>query len=191
MAGCVSGGAVVEAGSGVAAPWRRLQAAALLSQAAERGLLPLSFTSVSFPFLLLLWFSFPLFSLLSVLFFLSPFSLFRFFRSPLSLLCFFRFLLLSPVRSLLSLFPLFFLLFFSAFLASIYRGQGRCFLQLSWGAAGWSAIGRGCRGSVGGARWMVGHCVRSVGSRRENGRQNSKKKLPFFLLPRCVIGGRR
>ena len=30
-----------------------------------------------------------------------------------------------------------------------------------------------CQGSVGGARWVVGHCVRSVGSRRESGRQNS------------------
>ena len=106
MAGCVSGGAVVEAGSGVAAPWRRLQAAALLSQAAERGLLPLSFTSVSFPFLLLLWFSFPLFSLLSVLFFLSPFSLFQFFRSPLSLsFGFFVLLSLSSVFFVFSFFP--------------------------------------------------------------------------------------
>jgi hypothetical protein len=26
---------------------------------------------------------------------------------------------------------------------------------------------------VGGERWMVGHCVRSVGFRRESGRQNS------------------
>jgi hypothetical protein len=95
VAGCVSGGSVVEAGSGVAAPWRRLQAAALLSQAAERGILPLSFSSVSFPFLLLLWFSFPLFSLLSVLFSLSPFSLFRFFPF-LSLSSVFRFLLLPP-----------------------------------------------------------------------------------------------
>ena len=88
----VSGGAVVEADSGVAAHWRRLQAAALLSQADERGILPLSFSSVSFPFLLLLWFSFPL---LSVLFSLSPFSLFRFF-SFLSLSSVFRFLLLPP-----------------------------------------------------------------------------------------------
>jgi hypothetical protein len=83
VACCVSGGAVVEAGSGVAAHWRRLQAAALLSQAAERGILPLSFSSVSFPLLLLLWFSFPLFSFLSVLSSSSPLSLsFGFFRSP-------------------------------------------------------------------------------------------------------------
>jgi len=96
VACCVSGGAVVEAGSGVAAPWRRLQAAALLSQAAERGILPLSFSSVSFPFLLFLWFSFPLFSLLSVLFFLYPFSLFRFFLFSSLSSVFFRFLLLPP-----------------------------------------------------------------------------------------------
>jgi len=42
-----------------------------------------------------------------------------------------------------------------------------------------------------GARWVVGHCVRSVGSRRESGRQKFKLKQNFFLLPRCVIGGRR
>jgi hypothetical protein len=103
------------------------------------SLLPLPFLSLLFFFVLL--------SLSSVFFVFSFFPL---------------------VCSLLSLFPLFFLpLFFSAFLASIYRGQGRCFLQLSWGAVGWSAIGRGCRGLVGGARWVVGHCVRSVGSRRE------------------------
>ena len=92
VAGCVSGGSVVEAGSGVAAPWRRLQAAALLSQAAERGILPLSFSSVSFPFLLLLWFSFPLFSFLSVLSSSSPLSLsFGFFSVLLPSPLFFSF----------------------------------------------------------------------------------------------------
>jgi len=92
VACCVSGGAVVEAGSGVAAHWRRLQAAALLSQAAERRILPLSFSSVSFPLLLLLWFSFPLFSILSVLSSSSPLSLsFGFFSFSSSLLCFSRF----------------------------------------------------------------------------------------------------
>jgi len=108
VACCVSGGAVVEAGGGDAAPWQRLQAAALLSQAAERGILPLSFSSVSFPFLLLLWFSFPLFSLLSVLFFLSPFSLFRFFPFSSLSSVFFRFLLLPRLLSLLRSFSLFF-----------------------------------------------------------------------------------
>jgi len=103
-------------------------------------------------------------------------------------------LLFSPPFGSLS-FRVFFLfssfpLLFSAFLGSIYRGQGRCFLQLSRGAAGWSAIGRGCRGSVGGARWVVGHCVRSVGSRQERGAgKNFKKKHHFSLLPRCMFGG--
>ena len=133
-----------------------------------------------FPFLFSV-FSFPSFPSLS---FVLPL--------PLSLLCFFVF---SPRLSSVFLFFLFSPFsppLLSAFLGSIYRGQGRCFLQLSRGAAGWSAIGRGCRGSVGGVRWVVGHCVRSVGSRRESGRQNSKKKkLPFFLLPRCVIGGKK
>jgi len=140
------------------------------------------FTSLSslnlcfFPLLFFMFFS-PLgFSLLSVL--------------PLSLLCFFCFvLLLPPLSSLLS---------FSVFPPCSQRSwplfieaKDAVFYSSQWGAAGWSAIGRGCRGSVGGARWLVGHCVRSVGSRRESGRQKFKLKLPFLLLPRCVIGGRR
>jgi len=99
--------------------------------------------------------------------------------SSLSPLFFFFFL--HGLSSLL-FFPLF-LPPLSAFLASIYRGQGRCFLQLSWGAAGWSAIGRGCRGSVGGARWLVGHCVRSVGSRREWPAKIQKKATLFPFFP--------
>jgi len=38
-------------------------------------------------------------------------------------------------------------------------------------------------GFLAGARWVVGHCVRSVGSRRESGRQKFKKKLHFSFLP--------
>ena len=117
MACCASGGAggvAVEAGGGVAAHWRRLQAAALLSQAAERGTLPLSFSSVSFPFLLLLWFSFPLFSFLSVLSSSSPLSLsFGFFRSP-------------PLSSVLLVFfspSVLFPLSIAAVLAVIYRAK--------------------------------------------------------------------
>jgi len=34
-----------------------------------------------------------------------------------------------------------------------------------------------------GARWVVGHCVRSVGSRRESGRQKFKKSFPFSFFP--------
>ena len=190
MAGCVSGGSVVEAGSGVAAPWRRLQAAALLSQAAERGILPLSFSSVSFPFLLLLWFSFPLFSLLSVLFSLSPFSLFRFFPF-LSLSSVFRFLLLPPSVLLSSPLCLLscWLLFIepSEWLFAVEHGEqpaGRplgatanarppspAFWQVR---GGWSAIVSG--------RWAPGERVAG---------KKFKLKQPFFLLPRCVIGGRR
>ena len=59
---------------------------------------------------------------------------------------FFLFFSFFPVSLLFPLFlfffPLFFLRFSSvfppfllAFLASIYRGQGRCFLQLSWGSS--------------------------------------------------------
>jgi hypothetical protein len=47
----VAGGAMVEAGGGVVAHGRRLQAAALLFQATEREILPLPFSSVSFPLL--------------------------------------------------------------------------------------------------------------------------------------------
>ena len=155
-------------------------------------------TSVSFFLCFGLLFFFPSLSSLSLCFFpllffyvfLSSRFLSSFGSSSLSPLFFCFVLLLPPLSSLLSFF-VFLPPSVSAFLASIYRGQGRCFLQLSWGAAGWSAIGRGCRGSVGGARWLVGHCVRSVGSRRESGRQKFKLKLPFLLLPRCVIGGRR
>ena len=144
-------------------------AAMALLLAAEKEFLPppLSFVSFRFlSFLPLLWFSSPLFLSFGSLFFLSlslSFGFFVLLPSPL----FFSFLSpLFPSSSFLC-FSSLFLPLLSAFLASIYRGQGRCFLQLSWGAVGWSAIGRGCRGSVGGARWVVGHCVRSVGSRRE------------------------
>jgi hypothetical protein len=197
---CVAGGAAAEVGGGGVALGRRLQAALQLFRTSVSPFLPMFRSSLFLPF--------PLFSqsvfLSSVIFyvFLSSRFLSSFGSSSLSPLFFFvlfsfflpsllSFLSLFFLSSLLSFLSLFFLPLVSAFLASIYRGQGRCFLQLSWGAAGWSAIGRGCRGSVGGARWLVGHCVRSVGSRRESGRQKFKLKLPFLLLPRCVIGGRR
>ena len=193
MAGCVSGGSVVEAGSGVAAPWRRLQAAALLSQAAERGILPLSFSSVSFPFLLLLWFSFPLFSLLSVLFFLSPFSLFCFFSfSSLSPL-FFSFSPSFPSSVLFSPFFLCFSSFFSqrswplfieAKGAVFYSSRGEQPAGRPLGAAaevrwvvrgGWSAIVFG--------RWTPG--------KREGPAKISKKStiFPFFLA--ACSGGKK
>jgi hypothetical protein len=156
---------------------RQLQAV-LLSPTAQRHSSRLFLRFLTFP--RGFWLSF-----LSVLGFLVVISLFFsvfffVFFSPLGFLSSFQ----SSFRvSLFSGFLSFFLLpFFSAFLGSIYRGQGRCFLQLSRGAAGWSAIGRGCRGSVGGARWVVGHCVRSVGSRREWPAKNQKKAtfFPFF-----------
>jgi hypothetical protein len=147
-------------------------------------------------------------TLLVLKFFLSPFQkvfppsplspAFFFFFTPL--LCFFSFFPFSRLLPPLFSGPAFFF-FFRVFLsllppcpqrswALFIEAKGAVFLQLSRGAAGWSAIGRGCRGSVGGARWVVGHCVRSVGSRRESGRQKFKKKLHFsFLLPRCMFGG--
>ena len=102
VACCTSGGAVAEAGGGVLAHGRRLQAKALLSQAAERGILPLSFSSVSSPVFFVSVhslstrfpsFSFYFFSLLSVLsfqVFLSFSSLFFLpFLLCFSFLCFF------------------------------------------------------------------------------------------------------
>ena len=72
------------------------------------------------------------------------------------------------------------------------------FVLLSWGAAGRSAIGRDCQGSaplpgfLASARWVVGHCVRSVGSRRESGRQkNSNKSFPFSFFPAACSGGKK
>ena len=135
------------------------------------------------------------------------------FLSSVNFLCFSLLLVSLFFRFFLSLSSVFFVLF-SFFLPSLLsflspffspssvfcsqrswplfiEAKDAVFYSSQWGAAGWSAIGRGCRGSVGGARWLVGHCVRSVGSRRESGRQKFKLKLPFLLLPRCVIGGRR
>lgn len=123
-----AGGAAVEAGGGVTAHWRWLQAAALLSQATERGVLPLSFSSVSFPFLLLLLFSLALpFSLrffpfvFPSLFFLFPFPclfplffLFSFPSPRFSFLFFFG----SPLSSFSLLRSLSFWSFFPSFLPS-------------------------------------------------------------------------
>jgi hypothetical protein len=124
---------------------------------------------------------------------LSSFSLLRSISSPLSPL-FFRFFLAPPLCSLLFFFsPLSLLLCWLLFIGpsewvcTVEHGEqpaGR-----PWGATakarppspsvfwqvrgGWSAIVSG--------RWAPG----------ESGRQKFKKKQPFFLLPRCVIGGRR
>jgi len=169
VAGCVSGGAVAEAGG-----------AATVSGGLVRSL-RCSF-SLCFFFGLLLFLCFRVGS--SSL----PVPLLCFFRFPLFLLSpsFYLLLSLSSVFSFfLPVSPLFFLfsflsLFSLCFLPCSQRSwplfieaKDAVFYSSHGGAAGWSAIGRGCRGSVGGERWMVGHCVRSVGFRRESGRQNS------------------
>ena len=99
-----------------------------------------------------------------------PFLSLSVFSVPLSLSSVFRFLLLPPSVPLsLS----------AVVLVVIYRAKWVAFRCGVWGAAGRSAIGRDCQrsaplpGFLAGARWVVGHCVRSVGSRRESGRQNS------------------
>jgi len=120
---------------------------------------------------------FPLSLLLSFgsLLFLSPFSLFRFFSFSSPLLCFFPFLsprLFSP--------PL------PSVLGVLFIEPRAWLCCGAWGATGRSAIGHDCQGSaplpgfLASARWVVGHCVRSVGSRRESGRQKFKKKASFF-----------
>lgn len=135
-----AGGAAVEAGGGVTAHWRWLQAAALLSQATERGVLPLSFSSVSFPFLLLLLFSLAL-----------PFSL-RFF--PFLFSFFFRFaplFLLSPSFSLFLVFlsllsPFFFLTYCSlaeGVVAAVMRWFSQWLQRWSWRKTVSVSCGRG------------------------------------------------
>ena len=132
------------------------------------------------------------FSLLSVSlffrFFLSLSSVFLFSPSPPSpLLCFFLVFSLRPFPS-----PP-----FAAVLAAIYRAKWVAFRCGAWGAAGRSAIGRDCQrsaplpGFLAGARWVVGHCVRSVGSRREWPAKIQKKDFPFSFFPAACSGGRR
>jgi len=188
-----------------AALWfqRRLQAV-LLSPTVQRRSSPtvLAFSHVPSRFLAFLplgvgfsvsllyfgWFSL-LFSLFGFSFFgLSP-SFSRFF------FCFFSSRFLSSFQFFLLVF--FFSSFFSprlfssppsiaAVLIVIYRAKWVAFRCGAWGAAGRSAIGRDCQGSAPlpgflvGARWVVGHCVRSVGSMRESGRQKIQIKATLF-----------
>ena len=156
--------------------------------------------NVRFPFLPMfrssLFLPFPLFSqsvfLSSVFFyvFLSSRFLFSFGSSSLSPLFFLFFSFFLP--SLLSFFPPLLSSLPSAFLGSIYRGQGRCFFLTAlmgssrlvghWARlprfGGWCAVGGRPLCPVGGLQARVAG-------------KNSKKSNPFSLLPRCVIGGRR
>jgi len=136
----------------------------------------------------------PLFPFLFSVFFvpLFSFSLLRSISSSLSPLFFFVFSpRLSSVFLVFSLCPLLlcWLLFIepSEWLFAVEHGE-----QPAGRPLGATANARPpLPDFLAGERWVVGHCVRSVGSRRESGRQKFKKKLPFFLLPRNVIGGRR
>jgi hypothetical protein len=94
--GCFFGGAVVEAGGGVMAHGRRLQAAMLLFQAAEREILPLPLSSIFFVLSFSVSFTSGCPFVLSVLFFF-------FFKFP------------SPVSSFPLIFPfsLYFVTLFS------------------------------------------------------------------------------
>jgi len=136
---------------------------------------PPSLLSVCFSFLCFFFMFFsPLgFSLLSVL--------------PLSLLCFFVFLLLPGLSSLPS-FPLFFPPLLSAFLASIYRGQGRCFLQLSWGSSRlvghWARLSR-----FGGWCAVVGRPLCPVGGLQAREWQ-AEIQIKAFLSPSSPLRDR-
>ena len=127
MAGCVSGGAVAEAGGAAT-----VSGGLVRSPRCSFSLCFFSVCFFSFVFGLVL----PLFPFLFSVFFvpLFSFSLLRSTSSSLSPLFFSFFLPVSPLFFSF-FFSLRFLLRFSAFLASIYRGQGCCFLQLSWGSS--------------------------------------------------------
>ena len=98
---------------------------------------------------------------------------------PLSLFCFSFFFLfcLCPLPLLSSFTSAFGVLFIEpkAWLCTTLMGSNRL-------------VGHWCDcqgpapplGFLVGAWWVVGHCVRSVGSKRESGRQNSKKKASLF-----------
>ena len=111
---------------------------------------------------------------------------------PLSLLCFFFcfLLLLRPLYSLLSSFSLRLFPPFLSVLGVLFIEPRAWLCWGAWGATGRSAIGHDCQGSaplllgfLAGARWVVGHCVRSVGSRRESGRKKFKKSFTFPSSP--------
>ena len=123
------------------------------------------------------WFS-SLFSPVSFPLFFSVF----FVSSPLFCPFFFRSLSSPPFSSLpqtlsfgfSSLFPPSLL----SILGSIYRAKGVAF----YCSHGEQPAGRPLGATA---------KVRSVGSRRERGRQKIQIKASFFFLPRCMFGGRR
>ena len=221
MSGCVAGGAVVEAGGGVLAHGRRLQAAALLLRTTvlqsffkffyQLAAFP-SYISVPLPFgsFSTLFGSFCFLSFFfSLCFSLLSFSLF--FRSSLVRV---SFPLLS--RSLFSFssppFFLPFLLLFGLFI----EPKGGAFYGCTWGARA-AAVGRpfgcSCRGS---ASCFLGRCaaggrpVSSVGGptawgfglvrrvvQRERGnafcffRKRNNQRKPFFFPPVLHVQGRK
>ena len=150
----------------------------------------------------------PLFPSLFFFFFgfLSPcFPFFRFSLLPLPFLSLSVFFRSPPLSSVLLVFfsprlfsspflyfgsSLFRFVLFSAFLGSIYRAKGVAFF--SWGAAGWSAIGRDCQGSaplgfLAGA-WSASVFGRWAPGERGTGKKFKQKPLfPFF--PAAMFGG--
>jgi len=136
VSGCVAGGAVVEAGGGVLAHGRRLQAAALLLRTTVlQSFFKFFYQLAAFPSYISVPLPFGSFSTLFGSFCFLSFFFLPLFFSPLV------FSLLS-VLSRSGLLPPFSPFSFTV-LRSIYRAKGRGFLWLhmgSKGCGGWSAI---------------------------------------------------
>jgi len=172
-------------------------AAVALLLVAEREVLPppfvLCFLSLSFSPLssFSLVFFPPVFLSFGSPFFFSPVSLFWFFRSPP----------LSSVFSFSSPPSVLFLSLSFSFRSwgSIYRAQGVALYMLSWGAAGWSAIGRDCQGSAPPPRFS-GRCavggrplcpVGGLQAREWPAKIQKKKSFPFSFFPAACSGGKK
>jgi len=183
---CVAGGAAAEAGGGVVAHGRRLQAALHLFRTSGGVIV---FFPVFYPFP-----AFPFSSYVSVFSFSSLPSLLS---VCFSFLCFFLcFSLLSVslfFRFFLSLSSVFFVFSFSSVSPPLFSALGVLFIEpKAWlgtalmGSSRLVGHWRDCQGPaplpgfLAGARWVVGHCVRSVGSRRESGRQKIQIKATLF-----------
>jgi len=135
-----------------------------------------------------------------------PIPLLCFFRSPLFLPSpsFYLFLSLSSVFSFfLPVSPLFFFFFFSLpfllrFFSLYFQRSWPLFIEAKdavfYSSHGGQSAGRPL-GAAAEVRWVVRGGWSAIVSGRwapgESGRQKFKKKQPFLLLPRCVIGGRR
>jgi hypothetical protein len=190
VASCVSGGAVAEAGGGdlFTDSDSRQRCGCFRRFGSFSPFLPFSLFS---RFLLFSGWSF-LFSRYSSLFFfvlLSSFSLLRSISSPLSPLFFLFSPCSSPLFSPSPLLLLCCLLFIepSEWLFAVEHGEQ----PAGWPLGATAKARPPLLGFLAGARWVVGHCVRSVGSRQEWPAKIQKKDFPFSFFPAACSGGRR